>query len=168
LRPTSTRLGALLGQLRPTLGLEGLPGHLLHHVTALLPGHGDTLPASSVRTFLLVHVLCHRGKSVLTDILSLVAANLARCGHSITNLFSDWFADLVGDSRTLLFSHLLGLNPGHYCTDTETSRTAVLDWDLGTLLPVEHLAVHLGHLATLQLRGISTFLSGEGATLAGG
>jgi len=93
---------------------------------------------------------------------------LTRSGHGITNLFSDWLADLVGDSRTLLFSHLLGLNPGHHGTDTETSRTAVLDWDLGTLLPVEHLTVHLGHLATLQLRGISAFLSGEGATLTGG
>ena len=66
--------------------LVGLPGHLLHHVGALLPGHGDTLPASSIGTFFLVHVLGHRGGSVLTDLLGSVTANLTRSVDIITDL----------------------------------------------------------------------------------
>ena len=75
-----------LGILRGAFLLVGLPGHLLHHVGALLPGHGDTLPASSIGTFLLVHVLGHGGGSVLTDLLGSVAAHLARSVHVIANL----------------------------------------------------------------------------------
>ena len=66
--------------------LVGLPGHLLHHVGALLPGHGDTLPASSVGTFLLVHVLGHGGGSVLTDLLGSVTARLARSAYIVADL----------------------------------------------------------------------------------
>ena len=66
--------------------LVGLPGHLLHHVGALLSGHGDTLPASSVGTLLLVNVLGHGGGSVLTDLLGTVTANLTRSVDIITNL----------------------------------------------------------------------------------
>ena len=75
-----------LGILRGAFLLVGLSGHLLHHVGALLPGHGDTLPASSIGTFLLVHVLGHGGGSVLTDLLGSVTANLTRSVDIITNL----------------------------------------------------------------------------------
>jgi len=88
--------------------LVGLPGHLLHHVGALLPGHGDTLPASSIGTFLLVHVLGHGGGSVLTDLLGSVTARLARSVDIVTNLSRDWAALLVIDNRALLLVNLLG------------------------------------------------------------
>ena len=79
-------MGALLCVLSLALLLEGLLGHLLHHVIALLPGHGDTFLASSIGTFFLVHVLGHGGRSVLTDLLSPVTANLARSVDIIANL----------------------------------------------------------------------------------
>ena len=77
---------ALLSVLGLALLLVGLLGHLFHHVGALLPGHGDTFPASSIRTFFLVHVLGHGGRSVLTDFLSPVTANLVRSVDIITDL----------------------------------------------------------------------------------
>ena len=75
-----------LGILSGAFLLVGLPGHLLHHVSTLLPGHGATLPASSIGTLLLVHVLGHGGGSVLTDLLGSVTANLTRSVHIITDL----------------------------------------------------------------------------------
>ena len=81
-------------------------------------------------------------------------------------LSGDWAALLVGDHRTLLFSDLLGADAWNQATDTEISWRTVLDWDFLTMLSVQHLAVNLGHLATLEFRNISTLLSGEGATLS--
>ena len=80
------RLGALLGVLSLALGLVGLPGDLLHHVGALLPGHGDALPSSRVGTLLLVNVLGHGGGSVLADFLGPVTAHLTRSADIIANL----------------------------------------------------------------------------------
>ena len=83
---TASWLRTFLCVLSLALLLVGLPGHLLHHVGALLPGHGDTLLASSIGTFLLVNVFGHGGGSVLTDLLGSVAAHLARSVHVIANL----------------------------------------------------------------------------------
>jgi len=141
--------------------LVGLPGHLLHHVGALLPGHGDTLPASSIGTFLLVHILGHEGRSVLTDLLGSITANLARSVDIITDLSGDWATFLVIDNGTLLLIDLLGTNAGNQGTDTESSGAAVLGGNLLTMLAVEHLTVNLGNLATLEFRNISALLSGE-------
>jgi len=91
---------------------------------------------------------------------------LARRVDIITNLSRDWLASLAADDGTLLFVDLLGLDAWNQATDTEASWTTVLGWNLLTVFSVEHLAVHLGHLATLDVRNISTFLSREGATLS--
>merc|ERR1712025_791033 len=147
--------------------LVSLPGHLLHHVGALLPGHGDTLPASSVGTFLLVHVLGHGGGSVLTDLLGSVAAHLARIVHVIANLSGYWAALLVIHNRTLLLVDLLGAYTWNQSTDTERSWLAVLDRNLLTMLTIQHLAVNLGILTALEFRNVSAFLSRERATLSG-
>jgi len=147
--------------------LVGLPGHLLHHVGALLPGHGDTLPASSIGTFLLVHVLGHGGGPVLTDLLGSVTANLAWSIHIIANLSRDWAALLVIDNRTLLLVNLLGADAWNQGTDTEGSWLTVLDGNLLAMLTVQHLAVDLGDLTALEFRNVSALLSGEGATLSG-
>jgi len=160
-------LRTFLGILRGAFLLVGLSRNLLHHVSALLPGHGDTLPASSIGTFLLVHVLGHGGGSVLTDLLGSVTANLTRSVHIITDLSGDWAAFLVIDNGTLLLIDLLGTNAGNQGTDTESSGAAVLGGNLLTMLAVEHLTVNLGNLATLEFRNISALLSGEGATLPG-
>jgi len=161
LRSSRARLGTFLSELGLALGFEGLPGHLLHHIGALLLGHGDTLPASGVGTLLLVNVLGHRGRFVLADFLSLVTAHLARSVDVIANLSRDWAALLIGDNRTLLFSDLLSADAWNSAADTESSWAAVLDGNLLTLLSVGHLAVNLWHLATLEFRNISAFLSGK-------
>ena len=83
-----------------------------------------------------------------------------------TNLSRDWLASLAADDGTLLFVDLLGLDAWNQATDTEASWTTVLGWNILAVFSVEHLAVHLGHLATLDVRNISTFLSREGATLS--
>jgi len=115
---------------------------------------------------LLVNILGDRGRSVLTDFFSLVAAHLARSVHIIANLSGDWAALLVGDNRTLLLVDLLGADAWNKAANTEGSWTAVLDRNFLAGLSVGHLAINLGHLATLEFRNISTFLSGEGATLS--
>jgi len=162
------RARAIFSDLRLALGLEGLPGDLLHHVGALLLGHGDTLPASRVRTLLLVNVLGHGGRFVLTDLLSAVTAHLARGVDIIANLSGDWAAFLVGNNRTLLLVDLLCADAWNQATDAESSGAAILDRNLLAGLSVCHLAINLGHLATLEFRNILTFLSGEGATLSRG
>jgi len=86
----------------------------------------------------------------------------------ITNQFRDWATLLVGDHGTLLLGNLLGSNAWNHVADTQRSWAAILDWDFLTGLSVGHLAVNLGHLATLEIRNISTLLSGEGATHPGG
>ena len=80
------RARAILGHLSLALGLKGLPGDLLHHVGALLLGHGDALPSSGVGALLLVHVSGHRSQVVLADLLGLVAAHLAGSVHIFANL----------------------------------------------------------------------------------
>merc|ERR1712025_1067615 len=147
--------------------LVGLPGHLLHHVGALLPGHGDTLLASSIGTFLLVNVFGHGGGSVLTDLLGSVAAHLARSVHVIANLSGYWAALLVIHNRTLLLVDLLGAYTWNQSTDTERSWLAVLDRNLLTMLTIQHLAVNLGNLTALEFRNVSALLSRERATLSG-
>ena len=77
---------ALLSELSLALGLVSLPGHLLHHVGALLLGHRDTLPVCGAGTLLLVNILGHRGRLVLAHFLSFVATYLARSVDVIANL----------------------------------------------------------------------------------
>jgi len=160
------RLRAILSDLSLALGLEGLPGDLLHHVGALLLGHGDAFPASGVGTLLLVHVSGHRSQIVLTDLLGLVAAYLAGSVHIFANLSGDWVTLLVSNNRALLFRDFLGSDARNSAADTEGSWAAVLDRNLLAMLSVGHLTVNLGHLATLEFRNVSAFLFGEGATLS--
>ena len=61
----------------------------------------------------------------------------------------------------MLLSDLLGADARNSAADTESSWATVLDRNFLTGLSVGHLAVNLGHLATLEFRNISAFLSGE-------
>merc|ERR1719347_2436966 len=160
------RLRAIFSDLCLALGLEGLPGDLLHHVGALLLCHGDALPASGVGTLLLVNIPGHRSQIVLADLLGLVAAHLARSVHIFANLSGDWITLLVSNNRALLFCDLLGSDARNSAAHAKGSWAAVLDRNLLAMLSVGHLTINLGHLATLEFRNISTFLSGEGATLS--
>ena len=61
---TAAGLGALFHVLGIAPLLEGLPGHVLLDVLALLPGGGGALPAGGAGAVLLVHILL-RGLSLL-------------------------------------------------------------------------------------------------------
>ena len=75
---TAAGLGALLHVLSVASLLEGLPGHVLLDVLALLPGGGGALPAGGAGAVLLVHILGDGG------------------GDTAANLVRDLIADLTG------------------------------------------------------------------------
>ena len=69
-----------------TLLSGGVPGHLLHHVLALLPGGGETLPAAGAGALLLINILGDGGELVLADFIRDVIAHLAGRVDIGTNL----------------------------------------------------------------------------------
>ena len=66
--------------------LGGLSGHLLHHVLALLPGGGKTLPGAGAGALLVIDVLGDGGELVLADFIRDVIAHLAGRVDIGTNL----------------------------------------------------------------------------------
>ena len=60
-----------------TLLSGGVPGHLLHHVLALLPGGGETLPGAGAGALLIINILGEGGKLVLPELIRKVITNLA-------------------------------------------------------------------------------------------
>ena len=66
--------------------LGGLSGHLLHHVLALLPGGGKTLPGAGAGALLVIDVLGDGGELVLADLIRDVIAHLAGRVDIGTNL----------------------------------------------------------------------------------
>ena len=79
----AARLCALLHVLSVAPLLEGLPGHVLLDVLALLPGGGGALPAGGAGAVLLVNILGDGGGDIAAD------------------LVRDFIADLTG-SRDIL------------------------------------------------------------------
>ena len=79
--------------LRVLLGVAllsgGVPGHLLHHVLALLPGGGETLPAAGAGALLLINILGDGGELVLADFIRNLVTHLARRVDIITHLEED-------------------------------------------------------------------------------
>ena len=67
----------------------GLPGHLLHHIPALLPGGGETLPAAGAGALLLINILGDGGELVLADLIRNLVTHLARRVDIITHLEDD-------------------------------------------------------------------------------
>ena len=82
---TAARLGALLHILRVASLLEGLPGHVLLDILALLPGGGGALPASGAGAVLLVHILGDGGGDTVADLVRDLIANFT------------WGRDIVAD-----------------------------------------------------------------------
>ena len=65
----SLAAGTLLDKLSVALCLEALPGDLLLHVGALLPGGGSALADRDVGTVLIVHLLGHHSRHLLTHLV---------------------------------------------------------------------------------------------------
>ena len=80
-------LGALLHVLCVASLLEGLPGHVLLDVLALLPGGGAALPPGDVRAVLLVLILGDGGGDAAADLIRDVIADLT------------WRMDIITDLR---------------------------------------------------------------------
>merc|ERR1740128_994827 len=147
-------LGALLHVLSVAPLLEGLPGHVLLDVLALLPGGGGALPAGGAGAVLLVHVLGDGGGDIAADLLRNIIADFTRRGDFFTDLFRDLVALPAGNGRALALIDLLGLDPGDQGADTPRLLLAVPDGNLLAGLAVQLLAVDLGHLDASHLGDI--------------
>ena len=75
--PTAAGLGAFLHIFSIAPLLEGLPGHVLLDVLALLPGGGGALSAGGVGAVLLVHILGDGGGDIAADLVGDIIADLS-------------------------------------------------------------------------------------------
>ena len=116
---TAAGLGALLHILSVASLLEGLPGHVLLDVLALLPGGGGALPSGGAGAVLLVNILGNGGGDIAADLVRDIIADLTRCGDVITNL------DKV--NKIMAYNKA---RPSHTCLGT---------WLHFLLVTVEHL-----------------------------
>ena len=82
----AARLGALLNILSVAPLLEGLPGHVLLNVLALLSGGGGALLAGGSGAVLLVNILGDGGRNIAADFIGDVIADLTRSRDIFTNL----------------------------------------------------------------------------------
>merc|ERR1740128_775970 len=104
---TAAGLGALLHILGIASLLEGLPGHVLLDVLALLPGGGGALPAGGAGAVLFVHILCDGGGNIAANLVRNLIADLAGSGDIITQLLGDLVALPAGDGGALTLGDLL-------------------------------------------------------------
>merc|ERR1719435_565130 len=93
--------------------LQGLLGHVLLDVLALLPGHGVAHLGVDVAALLLVLELGHRGWAGGALLLGHLVTDLAGIGDVLANLLGNLVADPAVDSLALPLSHLLGVDLGH-------------------------------------------------------
>ena len=77
---------ALLHVLRVASLLEGLPGHVLLDVLALLPGGGAALPPGDIGAVLLVLILSDGGGDAAADFIRDVIADFTRSVDIIADL----------------------------------------------------------------------------------
>ena len=82
---TAAGLGALLHILCVAPLLEGLPGHVLLDILALLPSGGGTLPAGGAGAVLLVNIFGDGGGDTAADLIGDVVADLT------------WGRDVIAD-----------------------------------------------------------------------
>merc|ERR1719489_672448 len=162
---TAAGLGALLHIFSVASLLEGLPGHVLLDVLALLPGGGGALPAGGAGAVLLVHILSDGGGDTAADLVRDLIADLTWGGNIIANLLGNLVTLPAGDSRALTLGDLLGLDPGHQGADTPGLLLAVPDGNLLARLTVLLLAVDLGHLDTSHLGDVRALLARKAVAL---
>ena len=84
--PAAAGLGALLHIFSVTPLLEGLPGHVLLDVLALLPGGGGALPAGGAGAVLLVNILGDGGGDATANLVRDIIADFTWGGDVIADL----------------------------------------------------------------------------------
>merc|ERR1711971_897699 len=162
---TAAGLGALLHILSVASLLEGLPGHVLLDVLALLSGGWGALPAGGAGAVLLVHILGDGGGHTAADLVRDVIADLTWGGDIIANLLWGLVAFPAGDSGALTLGDLLGLDPRHQRTDTPGLLLTVPNGNLLARLTVQLLTVDLGHLDTSHLGDVRALLARKAMAL---
>jgi len=162
---TAAGLGALLHIFSIAPLLEGLPGHVLLDVLALLSGGGGALPAGAAGTVFLVNILGDGGGDAAANFVRDIIADFTWGGDIIADLLGNLVTLPAGDGGAFALGDLLCLDPGHQGADTPGLLLAVPDWDLLARLAAELLAVDLGHLDASHLGDIGALLSGEAAAL---
>merc|ERR1719152_611820 len=98
---TAAGLGALLHVLSVAPLLEGLPGHVLLYVLALLPGGGGALPAGGAGAVLLVNILGDGGGDIAAHLVRDIIADLTGCRDILANLLGNLVALPTGDGGAL-------------------------------------------------------------------
>ena len=66
--------------------LVGLSWNLLNNIGALLSRSWSALPCTNIGALLIINILGHRGRDIVTNLLRNVIANLARLIDIIANL----------------------------------------------------------------------------------
>merc|ERR1719154_1017138 len=97
----AARLGALLHVLCVAPLLEGLPGHVLLDVLALLPGGGRALSAGGAGAVLLVHILGDGGRDTAANLVRDLIADLTGSRDIVANLLGNLVALPAGDGGAL-------------------------------------------------------------------
>ena len=82
----AARLGALLDILGVASLLEGLSGHVLLDIGALLPGGGGALPSIGVGAVLLVHILGDGSGDIAANLFRDIVTDLTRSGDIVADL----------------------------------------------------------------------------------
>merc|ERR1712099_139968 len=98
---TTTRLATLLGVLSFTFSLVSLSWNLLNNIGALLSRSWSTLPCTNIGALLIINILGHRGRDIVTNLLRNIITNLTRLIDIIANLLRDRLTDISLVSGTL-------------------------------------------------------------------
>jgi len=102
--------GTLLYILGGTLGLVGLPGHLLHHRMTFLSTGWKTFPDGGALTVFIILIPGYRGLLVITPFLRYIIADLDIGRDITTNRSGGGFTSWLTSDGTFLHGHLLSSN----------------------------------------------------------
>ena len=83
---TTTGLATLLGVFSLAFCFISLPWNLLDNICTLLSGGRSTFPCTNIGALLIVHILGHGGRNIVTNLLRDIIAHLARLVHIIAYL----------------------------------------------------------------------------------
>jgi len=93
--------------------LEGLSWNLFLDIVALSSSGRSTLSGTNIGTLLIIHILGHRGRDIVTNLFRNIIAHLARLIDIIADLLGDGLADVPLVSGALTVGDFLGLDLGN-------------------------------------------------------
>merc|ERR1719167_1443695 len=92
---TTTGLATLLGVFCLALCFISLPWNLLNNIGTLLSGGWSTFPCTNIGALLIIHILGHGCRNIVTNLLRDIIAHLARLVHIIAYLFGNWLTNVL-------------------------------------------------------------------------